>query len=460
MVTASPERRASDLVLAGVAARLSENRWLIAAVGAVLLVLALANIVAPLPAGAIFAVLLVLIAVLPRARAARRLPAAARPATADRRRRRRAGLRQCPAPPCFILDRRGIVRYANERAIAAFSIRQGESLTFRLRNPDLVAAFHRVARGEPAERVEFAERIPTERWFAAWFADLTAPRRPAGDYIVLILDDLSERRRTDRIRVDFVANASHELRTPLASLTGFIETLQGPARDDPAARDRFLQIMHEQATRMSRLVDDLMSLSRIEMKAHVRPVNHVDLTSVVRHVADALEPLAQELGVAIETVLPDAPVEMTADQDELIQVFENLIENACKYGQSGKRVLVTLTPADGGRGPAVSVRDFGPGIPEEHVPRLTERFYRVDVEDSRRHRGTGLGLAIVKHILARHRARMTIDSRLGEGAAFTVTFPPAAPAAKPAATKKPCQINHLTVVKPLHKRHRTFVGTD
>jgi two-component system phosphate regulon sensor histidine kinase PhoR len=369
----------------------------------------------------------VLVALLPRARAAERVAAAARPAAAIVAEGGVQAFANALPTPCFILDRRGIVRYANERAVEAFAIRTGQSLTFRLRNPDLVAAFHRVAGGGPPERVEFAERVPTERWFAAWFADLTAPRRPGGEFIVLALDDFSERRRADRVRVDFVANASHELRTPLASLTGFIETLQGPAREDHAARDRFLGIMHDQATRMSRLVDDLMSLSRIEMKAHVRPVNQVDLTAVVRHVTDALEPLAHELGVAIETVLPDAAVELAADRDELIQVFENLIENACKYGQSGKRVVVTLTPADtdNSAGPSVSIRDFGPGIPEEHVPRLTERFYRVDLEDSRRHRGTGLGLAIVKHILARHHARLKIESKLGEGSEFRVTFPQA-----------------------------------
>ncbi len=315
MVAANPEHRAMDVALAGIAGRLSESRWLIVAIGLLLLVLALANIVAPVPAGAVFVGLLVLVAVLPRARAAERLPAAARPVLPIAADGGVQAFANALPDPCFILDRRGIVRYANERAVSAFSIHQGESLTFRLRNPDLVAAFHRVARGGPPERVEFAERIPTERWFAAWFADLTAPRRPGGEFIVLTLDDLSERRRMDRVRVDFVANASHELRTPLASLTGFIETLQGPAREDPAARARFLQIMHEQATRMSRLVDDLMSLSRIEMKAHVRPVNRVDLTAVVRHVTDALEPLAQELGVAIETVPPDAPVELTADRD-------------------------------------------------------------------------------------------------------------------------------------------------
>jgi two-component system phosphate regulon sensor histidine kinase PhoR len=239
----------------------------------------------------------------------------------------------------------------------------------------------------------------------------------------MIVDDLSERRRIDRIRVDFVANASHELRTPLASLAGFIETLQGSARDDTEARERFLAIMHDQATRMSRLIDDLLSLSRIELKVHVRPSDPVDLASILSHLTDSLEPLARELGVAIEANVPHDPVTVTGDRDELIQVFENLIENAIKYGQSGKRVVVTIKPGTPADGPVVSIRDFGPGIAEEHLPRLTERFYRIDVEESRQHRGTGLGLAIVKHILARHSARMTIESRPGEGALFSVAFP-------------------------------------
>jgi two-component system phosphate regulon sensor histidine kinase PhoR len=320
--------------------------------------------------------------------------------------------------PCFVLDRRGVVRYANERAAATFAIPAGEALTFRLRVPDLISAFDRVAKGGAPEAVEFSERVPTERWFAAWFAALGTT-----DMILLVVDDMSERRNADRVRVDFVANASHELRTPLASLAGFVETLQGPARDDPAARERFLGIMREQAERMSRLVNDLLSLSRIEMKAHVRPSGRVDLVSVVKHVADSLEPLARDMGVAVELSAPDRAVEITGDRDELIQVFENLVENACKYGQNGKRVVVTVAEGEGRSGPSVTIRDFGPGIPEEHIPRLTERFYRVDVEDSRRHRGTGLGLAIVKHILARHQARLSVTSRLGEGAAFSVVFP-------------------------------------
>ena len=328
------------------------------------------------------------------------------------------------ADPCFLLDRRGVVRYANAGAAAAFRARPGEPLSYWLRVPELTAAFERVARGGPAERVDFVERVPTERWYAAWFSPLGPPDDgglPA--FVVLIMDDLTEGRRIERVRVDFVANASHELRTPLASLAGFIETLQGPARDDPEARERFLRIMHDQATRMSRLIADLLSLSRIELKQHVRPSDTVDLAAVVRHVTDALEPLARDLGVTIEAPLPPSPVIVAGDRDELIQVVENLVENACKYGQAGKRVVVTLTPGSATAGPSVSIRDFGPGIAAEHLPRLTERFYRGDVEASRQHRGTGLGLAIVKHIVARHGARLTVDSEAGEGADFTVTFP-------------------------------------
>jgi two-component system phosphate regulon sensor histidine kinase PhoR len=403
------------------AARLVEGRWVIAVTAATAVLLALGGAVSWPGAIALVAVVAAALAFIPRAPISDLAETVAPPTPAvslD------AGVRffaDSLPDPCFILDRRGVVRYANERAGAAFAIRVGEALTFRLRVPDLVGAFDRVAKGGAPERVEFSERVPTERWFAAWFAPLGA-----GDLIVLLIDDMSERKNADRVRVDFVANASHELRTPLASLAGFVETLQGPARDDPAARERFLGIMREQAERMSRLVNDLLSLSRIEMKAHVRPSARVDLVAVVSHVVDALEPLARDLGVAIETDAPEVPVEVIGDRDELTQVFENLIENGAKYGQSGKRVTVTVTAGSGGAGPAVAIRDFGPGIPEEHIPRLTERFYRVDVEDSRRHRGTGLGLAIVKHILARHLARLTVTSRLGEGAAFTVTFPQAA----------------------------------
>jgi two-component system phosphate regulon sensor histidine kinase PhoR len=223
------------------------------------------------------------------------------------------------------------------------------------------------------------------------------------------------------MRADFVANASHELRTPLASLSGFIETLQGSARNDPQARERFLDIMKAQANRMARLIDDLLSLSRIELKAHVQPESQVDLAPIVRQVADGLLTLARDRGVEIGIDLPPEPLMVRADRDELIRVFENLVENALKYGASGKRVDIALSPTDNEA--LIAVRDYGPGIAPEHLPRLTERFYRVDVAESRAQGGTGLGLALVKHILHRHRARMTIDSAPGKGATFTVRLP-------------------------------------
>ncbi|MEX0852358.1 MAG: histidine kinase dimerization/phospho-acceptor domain-containing protein, partial [Bauldia sp.] len=288
-------------------ANVIRSRW-VAVAGAALVGLLAATGSIPPGVGIVILILLVLLAalgaVLPRDNADRRpagpqsLPLAAASLEPE------LGLVAEALPdPCFILDRRGVVRHANRWAMASFAIHPGDTLTARLRVPALVAAFDRVARGGPPERVEFVERVPTERWFAAWFAHLAEP----GELILLVLDDMSERRRSERVRADFVANASHELRTPLASLAGFIETLQGPAREDPEARDRFLSIMHEQAERMRRLIDDLLSLSRVEMKAHVRPAEPVDVSAAIRHVADSLAPLARELDVTIETRLPAEP---------------------------------------------------------------------------------------------------------------------------------------------------------
>jgi two-component system phosphate regulon sensor histidine kinase PhoR len=206
----------------------------------------------------------------------------------------------------------------------------------------------------------------------------------------------------------------------LASLLGFIETLQGPARDDAAARERFLPVMQAQAERMTRLIGDLLSLSRIEASAHLRPSARVDLREVLAHVAESLAPLAHDTGVELALDIAPEPLTVLGERDELVRVFENLVENAIKYGASGKRVVVramrTSTPPQA----VVAVQDFGPGIPPEHVPRLTERFYRVDPTESRQKGGTGLGLALVKHILTRHRGTLSIESRLKKGSTFTV----------------------------------------
>ncbi|MES0879982.1 ATP-binding protein [Roseibium sp. SCP14] len=336
--------------------------------------------------------------------------------------------------PCFVADGRGITRYVNTSAQAAYEgVKPGDPLSFSLRAPSLLEAFDRVCATARTERISWIEKVPTETWYEAHIAPIYMPgssgqetgtHRP--DFILVVIQDLTENRRLERMRTDFVANASHELRTPLASLTGFIETIQGPARNDPEAQDRFLSIMLDQAGRMRRLIDDILSLSRIELKAHVRPANVVDLSEIVRHTADALSPLAAEMSVEIRMQMPEEPVRLNGDRDELIQVTENLIENALKYGSEGKFVDVTLNACDDlpeGRSWMLEVRDYGNGIPKEHLPRLTERFYRVDAESSRAMKGTGLGLAIVKHILTRHRGRLEIDSEAGHGASFRVTLP-------------------------------------
>jgi two-component system phosphate regulon sensor histidine kinase PhoR len=327
------------------------------------------------------------------------------------------------------LDRSGAVRALNERAAeVASAVRVGEPIFLALRIPEVIAAIRRAGATGETQRAEFFQRVPLERWMEA----VVMPLTPGSSELLLVtFHDLTPLRRVEEMRADFVANASHELRTPLAALSGFIETLQGPARDDAAARERFLAIMATQATRMARLIDDLLSLSRIELSEHVRPQQPVDLLPIVRQVADGLETLAKDHGVRIDIAAPAEPLIVLGDRDELVRAFENLVENALKYGASGKRVDIACRrelAADGAPELSIAVRDYGPGIAPEHLPRLTERFYRVDVAESRAQGGTGLGLALVKHILNRHRGRLDIDSRPGAGATFTARLPAAPPA--------------------------------
>ena len=341
------------------------------------------------------------------------------------------------ADPVIALDPDGRVLAFNEPARAlAPTLRQGEPVSLALRMPELSEAVTRAFAEAAPQRFQYSERVPLDRWFEAVAAPLglgAANRIAAAgkaDMVLLSFRDLTPLRRVEEMRADFVANAGHELRTPLAALSGFIETLQGSARDDAKAREKFLTIMQEQAWRMARLIDDLLSLSRIELNAHRRPDGAVDLVPLVRHVVDGLQTLARGRGVAVN-VEATALLWVLGDRDELVRVLENLVENALKYGAAGKKVDVTaaLAPAsaDGQAEAQVTVRDYGPGIAPEHLPRLTERFYRVNVRESRDQGGTGLGLALVKHILARHRGRLTIESTPGAGAAFMMHVPVAEP---------------------------------
>ncbi|MCZ7658568.1 MAG: ATP-binding protein [Xanthobacteraceae bacterium] len=329
--------------------------------------------------------------------------------------------------PVVLLERNGRVVAFNEAArLMAPALARGDAVSLALRVPEVVEALRQaVASGAP-QRAEFSERVPVDRWVALHAVPVAPPAAAAETgLMLLVFQDLTPLRRVEEMRVDFVANASHELRTPLASLSGFIDTLQGPARDDAAARDRFLGIMKSQATRMARLIDDLLSLSRVELNEHLHPETPVDLVPVVRQVADSLQMLAREREVEIRIAVPPAPLLVPGDRDELTRVFENLVENALKYGASGKIVEIgfAVEQTPDGREAVVSVCDHGPGIAAEHLPRLTERFYRVDVGHSRAEGGTGLGLALVKHILNRHRGRLAIESVLGQGATFAVRLP-------------------------------------
>ena len=305
------------------------------------------------------------------------------------------------------------------------ALRIGDPLAMSLRDPTVLDAARRVGATGEIETVLWRDRVPVERIFEVAITALRLPAQTSA--VILTLDDLTESRRIEKMRADFIANASHELRTPLASLLGFVETLQGPARDDAQARQKFLAIMAEQARRMARLVDDLLSLSRIEQTRHIKPSAPVNLSNIVSHIADTLRGVATENGMDLHlSIAPDVIV--AGDRDELARVAENLIENAIKYGRrsasretGGSPVYVSVT-VERFQG-LLTVRDEGDGIAAEHLPRLTERFYRIDAGQSRAKGGTGLGLALVKHVVAHHRGRFDIDSILGQGSVFKVSIP-------------------------------------
>ncbi len=339
--------------------------------------------------------------------------------------------------------------FANAAARDLFKIQhQGALLVTAVRNPRVLEAVDEALFGNVEGVVEFETGGTQGRSWLAYARPLKdAPGRSR--LALLALRDETDARRSERTRADFLANASHELRTPLASLSGFIETLRGHAKDDPGARDKFLGIMLAQAERMSRLIDDLMSLSRIELNEHIAPLGRVDLAMAAVDVIDALAPQAREKGVSFDPVLPPrGGAVVDGDRDQIIQVIQNLVDNAIKYTPRDGTVRVEIFPglpaeaAAAARDPAASrlslltpdhdlveryavlrVTDRGPGLAREHLPRLTERFYRVEGQKSGDRSGTGLGLAIVKHIMNRHRGGLAVESVLGEGATFSVYLP-------------------------------------
>jgi two-component system, OmpR family, phosphate regulon sensor histidine kinase PhoR len=323
-----------------------------------------------------------------------------------------------PDPALLLGPGRTVLR-ANRAARAALGEAPvGRDLAAVLRHPAVLEAAEAVLDGAAERDAEFTEAGATPRHLVARVRALPSPTAEGG-VAVLALDDITPLRRAERLRADFGANASHEIRTPLSTLAGCIETLRGPARDDTDARERFLVLMTEQSGRMTRLVQDLLSLSRIELDEATPPTEAVDIGPLLGRVRDSLAIPAAERHTTVELELEPALPEVTGDTQELEQVFNNLIDNAIKYG--GGEVAVSARVED--KCVVVRVADNGEGIAREHLPRLTERFYRVDAARSRALGGTGLGLAIVKHIINRHDGRLSIDSKPGEGSSFTVELP-------------------------------------
>jgi two-component system phosphate regulon sensor histidine kinase PhoR len=333
--------------------------------------------------------------------------------------------------PLLVVDAGRIVASANPAAERLFGHDPvAKPLEASLRDPGVLAAVDQALQGHGQTQLNLQLPGPPSRAFGVEILPIQLRARTAA---LIGLRELTEQLMIERMRSDFVANASHELRTPLAALSGFIETLAGPARDDPEARAKFLNTMATEAARMTRLVNDLLSLSRIEATEHQFPSDRVDLIACLETVVDTLQPYAESRNVVLDQRWPERLPAIAGDRDQVIQLLTNLIDNAIKYGGEGGRVGIAcerLATAPHGAGPLsgratvrVVVEDHGPGIAREHLPRVTERFFRIDPARSRQLGGTGLGLAIVKHILRRHRGHLAIASELGRGTTVTVYLP-------------------------------------
>lgn len=330
--------------------------------------------------------------------------------------------------PALVIDRTERVIAANSGATALLGAGiVGRHFATALRQPPVTEAIETtLADGVARKARQLSSEGVMDATYEVYCRAMDDSDQPKA--VLVSFQDITRLEQANRMRQDFVANVSHELRTPLTAIMGFIETLRGPARGDEAAYDRFLTIMQGEATRMNRLVGDLLSLSRVEDQARVRPNAEVDLNALLSNALGSLMPLAEDAGVHVDLSLPQTPVMLVCDPDQIQQVVVNLVENAIKYGGSGGEVAVALSQCD--RDPVLrtgavrlTVRDQGPGIEAMHLPRLTERFYRVDSHRSRTLGGTGLGLAIAKHIVNRHRGRLRVESEPGQGATFTVILP-------------------------------------
>jgi len=328
----------------------------------------------------------------------------------------------------FVIDGNRRILLANTAAADLFGVGLvDQDFVQAVRHPDCLQSVEDVLGGRDSSAAVISLPLPVPSIYRVSVVGLN-PDDETGARAVISFDDISHVLEAEHMRSDFVANVSHELRSPLTALSGFIETLKSAAKDDPAARERFLDIMERESLRMNRLIDDLLSLSKIEINERVRPAGLVNITTIIENVITTLCAQTTEERCAIRLEKPAGIDLIPGDEDELTEVFQNLIDNAIKYGEPGSEVVVSVREVGrtfGIQGPAlaIDVQDQGPGIAAEHIPRLTERFYRVDDSRSRDKGGTGLGLAIVKHILNRHLGRLQIRSEPGNGSTFTALLP-------------------------------------
>ena len=326
----------------------------------------------------------------------------------------------------FAIDSEQIIQFGNNAARKRFDLNKDNTSLFDvIPSKKSTDAANQILTGEITTlslELTLQDVVPTT--FRLILTRLDAQRTGSEARAIVSLEDISHIREAEQMRIDFVANVSHELRSPLTSLSGFIETLQGAAKDDPVAQARFLMLMEHDASRMSRLIGDLLSLSKLQASERIAPNESVDLDATLRRVKASLEPLTKRENTQVTLTISDDLPLVICDTDELSQVFQNLIENSIKYSHPNSTVSITAEPDPSHQNQLrIAIRDTGEGIEASHIPRLTERFYRVDKGRSRDMGGTGLGLAIVKHILIRHRAYLHIDSELGQGSTFSVFLP-------------------------------------
>ena len=331
--------------------------------------------------------------------------------------------------PVLIVDKSMLIIAANTEAAKYFnSPLAGNSLYLLFRQPEVISSINQALTENTVKRTKINElRNEIETTLKLMFNPVDLDSEGSQGLILSLVDE-SLRGSAEEMRRDFVANVSHELKTPLTSLAGFIETLKHESWDDPATRIKFLEIMENEAYQMNRLVRDLLSLSKVEVIEGAEPNSEINLCDVVDIAINSLRPLAQKNknGIILNDMNPDWLIR--GDQDQLVQVFKNLLENAIKYGPPNSNVAVDCILEKDRFNPAkefvrVNIKDYGSGFDPIHIPRLTERFYRIDKHRSREVGGTGLGLAIVKHILIRHRGRLEIASEVGKGSVFSVILP-------------------------------------